>query len=103
MSPPSPLNPDYAVDPQSALIAEQLRRTIDLLRADIDQLAVAQRHAGELAEHRLSALEAAAQDHESRIRLLTDGVTQFKVWSGLASGSSSLFSILALLRTFLGV
>jgi hypothetical protein len=94
--------PSSQVDPQSALIAEQLRHTIDLLRAELDQLAADQRHADQLAGQRLSALEATTQDHESRIRLLTDGVTQFKVWSGLASGGSSLFSILALLRAFLG-
>lgn len=91
-----------SLDPQSALIAEQLRHAIDLLRADIEQLASAQRHADQLASQRLSSLEESMRDHESRIRLVTDGVTQFKVWSGLASGSSSLIALLAFLRTFTG-
>jgi hypothetical protein len=98
----APVSGSAPLDPQSALIAEQLRHAIDLLRADIDQLAAAQKHADELASQRLSVLEEMARDHETRIRLLTDGVTQFKVWSGLASGSSSLVALLALLRTFVG-
>jgi len=88
-------------DPQSALIAEQLRHSIDLLRAEIDQLKSAQEHAAQLAENRLVALETTGRDHESRIRLLTEGVTQFKVWSGLASGGSSLVSLVALIRAWL--
>jgi hypothetical protein len=89
------------IDPQSALIAEQLSHSIDLLRAEIDQLKSAQEYSAQLAGQRLAAVEESARDHETRIRLLTDGVTQFKVWSGLVSGGSSLVSLVALLRVWI--
>jgi hypothetical protein len=89
-------------DLESALIAEQLKHTIDLLRAEIASLKAEQDHIRELSNHRLAQLETYNQDHESRIRSLQDGVTQFKVWSGLASGGSSVMAIIAFIRAFLG-
>jgi len=73
------------------LLAEQLKRTIDRLRAD-------QR----LVSQRIEVLEKAATDHEARLRSVTDGVTQFKVWSGVTSGGSGLMALLAFLRSFVG-
>ena len=72
-----------------ALIAEQLKRAIDLIRADINMI-----------NRNVMELENDRNDHETRIRNLTDGVTSFRVWSGLASGGSSIMSIVALVKAF---
>ncbi len=73
------------------LIAEQLSHVVDLLKADNRMLTM-----------RVESLEKKAEDQEARLRTATDGVTQFKVWSGLAAGGSGLVSIIALIRAFLG-
>jgi hypothetical protein len=91
-----------AEDVEPELIAEQLRHTIDLLRGEIAALRMEQGHIKELSNHRLAQLESSAQDHETRIRGLTDGVTQFKVWLGLASGGSGLVSLVAFVRAWFG-
>lgn len=87
---------------EAQLIAEQLRHTIDLLRAELEKAEQIQRHDRDLADHRLRALEEQARDHENRLRMATDGVTQFKVWLSLAAGSSGLMSLAALLRAWFG-
>ena len=84
------------------LIAEQLRHAIDLLRAELQAVKAEQAHAAAMTNHRLAQLEADALDHEGRLRMLTDGVTQFKVWFGLASGTSGLVSLVALIRAWFG-
>lgn len=91
-----------STEAEAALIAEQLRHTIDLLRADLAAVQTELEHHKEMTDHRLAQLESAARDHETRIRALTEGVTQFKVWSGLASGGSGLMSAFALLRAWFG-
>jgi len=88
---------------EAALVAEQIRHALDMLRADLLAVQAAQQHHQELVAHRLDALETQARDHETRLRTATDGVGQFKVWAGLASGSSGLLSLAALLKAFLGV
>jgi hypothetical protein len=103
----------------ASLAAERLLRAIDLLRvemrdlhqdtnlriaaleAELVRLRDAQAHLGQFTQHRLESLEKNAQDHEQRLRSATDGVTQFKVWSGLAAGGSGLVSLAALLRAWL--
>jgi len=87
---------------QMNLITEQLKSTINLLKVEINKLATELAHTRELTEHRLKQLEKCNEDHEARIRSATDGVTQFKVWSGLASGGSSVMSIVALIKAFFG-
>lgn len=87
---------------EAALIAEQLKHTIALLRAEIQAIRAEQKHERQMVFHRLEALEMLSRDHETRLRTVSDGVTQFKVWAGLASGGSSFVSLLALLRTWLG-
>jgi len=87
---------------QARLIAEQFSHTIDLLRKEIQSLQAEQQHSKQMADHRLLALESSIQDHETRLRSVTDGVTQFKVWSGLASGGSGIMAIVALIRSWLG-
>lgn len=74
---------------QAALIAEQLAHQVDLLRGEL-----------KLAQQRLEALEARAVDHETRLRSLTDGVTQFRVLAGLTTGGG-LVSLIILLRELL--
>lgn len=87
---------------QIELIAEQLRNAVTLIRADIKRLEVEILHQKEFNNHSVRALEEEVQDHETRLRSATEGVTQFKVWSGLASGSSSLMAMAALVKSFFG-
>jgi hypothetical protein len=84
------------------LIAEQLKGAITSLRAEIKAIAAEQGHQYEFTSHRLKQLEEMVKDHETRIRAATDGVTQFKVWSGLATGGSWIVSAMALIRAWFG-
>lgn len=88
-------------DPTAELVAEQLRHLVDGLRNEIAALRSEVQRYEELASRRLECLEAEGQDHEERLRALQDGVTSFKVWSGLASGGSGLVAVLAMIREFL--
>ena len=85
----------------SALIAEQLRHTVDLLRADINALKCENDHMGEIFETRLSTLEKAAVDYEARLRALQESATQFKLLASLATGGG-LLSLIVLLKTLSG-
>jgi hypothetical protein len=76
---------------QERLIAEQFSHALDLLKAE-----------NTLLMHRVQQLESQVTDHEARLRSATDGVTQFKVWSGLSSGASSIIAIIALVRATVG-
>jgi hypothetical protein len=84
------------------LLSEQLRHASNLLQAQIQSLDAKLTHQGAMNHQRLAMLEEGIRDHETRIRAATEGVTQFKLFSGLASGGSGLMSLVALLRTFLG-
>lgn len=90
-------------DPESELIAQQMKHTIDLLRFEIESLKAETAHNREMTDLRLGELEACRDDHESRLRALQDGVTSFKVWSGLSNAGTSVLSLIALFRTFFGV
>ena len=79
-----------------------MRHALDLLRADLDGLQVRLAHQDEMNSHRLKLLEGIANDHEARLRTATDGVTQFKMWTGLVSGSAGLAALTALVKSFLG-
>ena len=79
-----------AEEAEIELIAEQLRHAIDLLKAENNMLNL-----------RVTALETARADHETRIRNLNDEVTSFKVRSGLVSGGSSVMAVIALVKAFL--
>jgi len=87
---------------QAALIAEQFKHALDLQQAKIDIIAAELDHLKEFYGHRLINIETRESDHEQRLRSATEGVTQFKTWSGLASGGSSIVSIIALIKSFLG-
>ncbi len=97
------MNPlESTTEEQAALFAEQMRHALDLLRAEVDALRALHEHDMEMCHHRLGGLETTSRDHELRIRADTDGVTQFKMWAGLASGSSGLMALAALIRSFFG-
>jgi|YNPNPStandDraft_1061719.scaffolds.fasta_scaffold03776_3 hypothetical protein len=83
------------------LIAEQLRHAVSLLKAELAALREQQTYTLQLVNQRLSQLERRADDQELRLRAASDGVTSFKVWSGLASGGSFLAALGALLKSFL--
>jgi hypothetical protein len=85
---------------QVALIAEQLKHALDLMKADVDTLRAQQGHDREMANRRLEDLEGVSKDHETRLRTVQDGVTQFKVWAGLASGGSGIVSVIAFVKAF---
>lgn len=89
-------------DKTAALLAEQLRHATNLLTAQIQSLEAKVLHQTDLNHQRLVMLEEQMRDHETRIRAATEGVTQFKLFSGLASGGSGLMSLVALIKTFLG-
>ena len=90
------------MDYQDVLIGEQLKHMVDVMDAKLDRIELNQVHLKELIEHRLDYLEKQADDHEERIRAATEGVTQFKVRSGLTSAGSGILSIMALLKSFFG-
>lgn len=87
---------------QIALITEQIKHALDLMQAELQALRAQQEHDRQMIFHRLDELDELARDHETRLRSATDGVLQFKVWAGLASGGSGLISLAALVRAFLG-
>jgi len=89
-------------DKSAALLTEQLRHANNLLQAQIRTLNAHLAHQQAMNGQRLAALEEAIRDHEMRIRAATEGVTQFKLFSGLASGGSGLMSLVAILKAFLG-
>jgi hypothetical protein len=90
------------MDNSTALLTEQLRHANNLLQARIRALEARLAHQQALNHQRLAALEEQIRDHETRIRAATEGVTQFKLFSGLASGGSGLMSLVAMLKAFLG-
>jgi hypothetical protein len=90
------------MEPEASLLAEQLRRTIDNMRSELDAVKAGAAHDRELMLHRIKELEGARNDHETRIRSLQDGATTFRVWSGLASGGSSVISLAAFLKVMFG-
>jgi len=94
---------------QTAVISEQLGRLKDNIESRLQRIEVLINHQNEISEERLRALRVevgdlrrAKEDHETRIRSATEGVTQFKMYSGLANGGSGLLSIIALVKSFFG-
>lgn len=89
-------------DKTEALLTEQLRHATALLQAQVKTLEARLAHQQAMNHQRLAILEDQIRDHETRIRAATEGVTQFKLFSGLASGGSGLMSLVAILKAFLG-
>lgn len=71
--------------------------------SSLDKLVLQIHHNEQLVNLRLLMLEETIKDHEQRIRAATDGVTQFKIFSSLSSGGSSIIAIIALIKTFLSI
>lgn len=86
-------------DEEITLLGEQLRHALDLLRADQQVLRRALQHELEFSAHRLAQIEKRLDDQEARLRSATDGVAQFKMFSGLASGGSAILAVLAFVRS----
>ncbi|MDD5371472.1 MAG: hypothetical protein PHQ40_20530 [Anaerolineaceae bacterium] len=86
---------------QMALIAEQMKHAHSLLRSDLEALHSDMKHYRELTNLRLGDLEAVQRDHEARLRSASDGITQFKVYTGLANAGASLLALLALLKAYI--
>ena len=76
------------------IILESIRGELKLMRTELQ-------HHRELSERRLNAIEKICEDHESRLRDVTNGVTQFRFWSSVSSGGSTAMSLLALLKSFI--
>lgn len=92
----------------AALLTEQLGRFKDKIETSLSALEVEQKHQKEIAdlqkqlyEGQLDDLKKAVADHETRIRAATDGVTQFKTWSGIISGGSLVAAVAAFLKAFI--
>lgn len=92
---------------EARLLAEQLGRMVDSINARMNALEERQKHHSELDAEKYAAIRAdlselkdQGHDHELRLRAATDGVTSFRVWSGLAAGGSSIVSIIALVKGF---
>ena len=75
-------------------ILEEIRGDIRMLRSELE-------HNREMNERRLRAIEKICEDHESRLRDVATGVTQFRFWSSVTSGGSTAMSLLAVLRSFI--
>ena len=90
------------MEDQVLLIGEQFKHMMDVMDAKLDRIELNQLHLKEMIENRLNHLEEQGKDHEARIRAATEGVTQFKVRSGLTSAGSGILSILAIVKSFLG-
>ena len=76
-------------------ILESIRAELRLIRAEVE-------HTREILEQRIDALERQGADHETRIRDASEGVTQFRLWSAISNGSSTLLSLTALSKLILG-
>ena len=84
------------------LLAERLGHSLNLIRAELRQIRQSQEHQAEMFERRFQHIEALTSDHEERLRQNTEAVTQLKVRSYISSGGSSLVSIAAFIKAFLG-
>ena len=97
------------MEEQALFIGDQFKHMVDVMDAKLDRIELNQIHLKEMTpnkrgqvNHRLNYLEKQVEDHEARLRAATEGVTQFKVRSGLTSDGSGILSILAFLKSYLG-
>ena len=91
-------------NPETALVAEQLRRFQDNLDARLKLLEQRLDHNMALTSEQLTSLRSALQDvkndlsdHETRIRSNSDAASGFR----LITGGASLTSIIALIKSFI--
>jgi hypothetical protein len=91
---------DEAEEAGDRLIAEQLGHTLDLVKAELATTRSDQAHLAEMSAMRLNELETKAADFETRLRILTESATQFKLLVSLAMGGG-LLSLIELVRSLL--
>jgi hypothetical protein len=87
---------------QSQAVPEQLAHMFDLVKARLELIEARQAANQEIVLLKLRAVEERLNDHETRLRNATEGVTQFKTFSGLASGGATVASIIALIKAWFG-
>ncbi len=87
----------------AGLIAERLRRAVDLLDSRYSRLESDQTHRSQLIAQRLEALEKSQADQEARLRTVADGVIRLNTQGSLAAvGQSMLSLILAAIAAWIG-
>ena len=96
-----PVEPNES-NPKSALLLSRLQHANALLKAQLRRMEAEAAHRDAIMDQRLVQLEGRLNDHETRLRAATEGVTQFKLFSGLASGGSGIMSLVAIIKAFLG-
>ena len=75
-------------------LLEEILGEMKLVRAELEHLRM-------LNEQRLNSSDKICEDHETRLRDVATGVTQFRFWSSVTSGGSTAMSLLAVLKSFL--
>jgi hypothetical protein len=93
------VNPSETIG--AKLVAEQLRHALDMVKVENLALRAQIEHDRQVYDLRIRNLERFSIDVEARLRTVTDGVTQFKVLAGLATGGG-LLSLIALIRSLAG-
>ena len=86
---------------ESDLIAEQLSHALDLIKAENAATRAKLDHESEVLRLELNELKTWKRD-EQRLRIVQEGVTQFKVLAGLATGGG-LVSLIALVKVLTGL
>lgn len=85
------------------LLAEQFRRTLDLLNGRIDALEAQISHLEEMTNLRLSSLEHSQSDQEARLRAVADAVVRLTTSASLAQVFQAAFAlVLSALAAWLG-
>lgn len=82
-------------DENCMTILESIRGEIKLMRAELE-------HTRALSEERLTRMEKLIDDHETRLRDVSVGVTQFRFWSSIGSAGSTAMSLLAMIKSLGG-
>lgn len=94
---------DEETNLHAGLIAERLRRAVDLLDSRYSRLESEQAHRSQLITQRLEALEKSQADQEARLRTVADGVIRLNTQGSLAAvGQSMLSLILAAIAAWIG-
>lgn len=87
-------------DKSNPEIEEETPRMMKHIECELRIIRQELQHQRELTEQRLVQLEDQEEDHETRLRNATEGVTQFRLWTSLSSGGSTILSVAALIKSF---
>lgn len=85
---------------ESEALPHDIHRSLERIQNELRLLRIELQHNRELMEQRVSRLEKQSDDHETRLRDATNGVTQFRLWTSLSSGGSAILSLTALIKSF---